>query len=273
MKNKTYQLSVKELPTFYSGLCYVVEFQRNFNDTDALSEMTVTVEKINMDMEIVKVWITPEYDYLDATHQDWGIFLPFKFSVPFGGFRTTQVSLIETVIKPLKCQELDTNYKSRQQCLVKIYFSEEFSPCPTKCLPIQMKGFKYINNSTSITNCGKLEDEICNGGPQVWSPLLDKFVKCLNPCRFSTYIDSGLELVEMLYLKPRKTRASFELVVNTIRRVEKERLVYDTNDMIAAIGGSLGLFLGLSFFNVVSKCLDNLFNLISSYHLHLHLKS
>ena len=136
-----------------------------------------------------------------------------------------------------------------------------------------MKGFRYINNSTSIANCIKLEDEICNGGPQVWSPLLDEFVKCLNPCRFSTYIDSGLELVEMLYLKPRKTRASFELVVNTIRRVEKERLVYDTNDMIAAIGGSLGLFLGLSFFNVVSKCLDSLFNLISSYHLHLHLKS
>ena len=207
-------------------MCYVVEFKRNFNDTDALSEMTVTVEKRNMDMKFVKVWITSEYDYLDATHQDWGIFLPFKFSVPFGGFRTTQVSLVETVMKPLICETLYPNYKSRQQCLVNLFFSEEFSPCPIKCLPIQMKGFRYINNLTSIASCGKLEDEICNGGPQVWSTLSDEFVKCLEPCRFSTYIESELELVEMLYLKPRKTRASFELVVNKIRRVEKERFVY-----------------------------------------------
>ena len=41
-----------------------------------------------------------------------------------------------------------------------------------------------------------------------------------------------------------------------IRTVEKELLVYDTNDMIGAIGGSLGLFLGFSFFNVICMCLD-----------------
>ena len=261
-------MSVKELPTFYSGLCYVVEFQRNFNYTDALSEMTVTVEKINMDMEIVKVWITPEYDYLDATHQDWGIFLPFKLSVPFGGFRTTQVSLVETVIKPLICKELDPNYKSRQQCLVNLFVSEDFSPCPTKCLPIQMKGFNYVNDSISINNCAKIEDEVCNGGPEVWSPLSEEFSNCLSPCRFSTYTKSGLELVEMLYLKTEITKASFELVVNGIREVEKESFVYDTNDMIAAIGGSLGLFLGFSFFSVVSKILDDLFKRVSSCHLY-----
>ena len=26
-------------------MCYVLEFQRNFNETDALSEMTVTIDK------------------------------------------------------------------------------------------------------------------------------------------------------------------------------------------------------------------------------------
>ena len=72
----------------------------------------------------------------------------------------------------------------------------------------------------------------------------------------------------MLYLKTEITKASFELVVNEIRKVEKESFVYDTNDMIAAIGGSLGLFLGFSFFSVISKFLDDLFNRISSCHLY-----
>ena len=249
-------------------MCYVLEFQRNFNETDALSEMTVTIDKRQMDIEFIKVWITSKHDYLDATHHEWSYFLPFKFSVPFGGLRTTQVSLVETVIKPLICKELDPNYKSRQQCLVNLFFSEDFSPCPTKCLPIQMKGFNYVNDSISINNCAKIEDEVCNGGPEVWSHLSEEFSNCLSPCRFSTYIKSGLELVEMLYLKTEITKASFELVVNEIRKVEKESFVYDTNDMIAAIGGSLGLFLGFSFFSVVSKILDDLFKRVSSCHLY-----
>ena len=51
-----------------------------------------------------------------------------------------------------------------------------------------------------------------------------------------------------------------------IRRIEKELLVYDTTDMIGAIGGSLGLFLGFSFFDLISKCIDisidNLFKMM-----------
>ena len=37
-----------------------------------------------------------------------------------------------------------------------------------------------------------------------------------------------------------KMRASFQMIIHDIRRVEKERLSYDLNDMIGAIGGSLG---------------------------------
>ena len=131
-----------------------------------------------MDIEFIKVWITSKHDYLDATHHDWSYFLPFKFSVPFGGFRTTQVSLVETVIKPLICKEIDPNYKSRQQCLVNLFFSEEFSPCPTKCLPIQMKGFSLINDSVKLPNCIRLSDEICNCGPIVWLELIEVYSKC-----------------------------------------------------------------------------------------------
>ena len=47
--------------------------------------------------------------------------------------------------------------------------------------------------------------------------------------------------------------------------METEVLVYDTSDMIGAIGGSLGLFLGFSFFDVISKCLDYLIMPLVNY--------
>ena len=128
-----------------------------------------------------------------------------------------------------------------------------------------MKGFQYVNKSRSLKNCYNIEDEICNGGPKVWNKLFEEFPKCLNPCKILTYKDSQLELREPMYLKTGQTLANFELIMNSIRKIEKQVLVYDTTDLIGAIGGSLGLFLGFSFFDVISKCLDNLIMRLVNY--------
>ena len=121
-----------------------------------------------------------------------------------------------------------------------------------------MKGYHYVNRSISLPNCAELEDEICIGGPNVFNALINEFAKCQSPCKMITYKDSQLELREPMHMKTGQTLANFELVMNSIRKIEKQALVYDTNDVIGAIGGSLGLFLGFSFFDVISKCLDNL---------------
>ena len=126
-----------------------------------------------------------------------------------------------------------------------------------------MKGYHYVIRSISLPNCAKLEDEICMGGPNVWTTLINEFPKCLKPCKMITYKDSQLELREPSVLKTGKTLANFELIMVKTRKVEKQALVYDTNDMIGAIGGSLGLFLGFSFFDVISKCLDLIIRLVN----------
>ena len=123
-----------------------------------------------------------------------------------------------------------------------------------------MTGFNYVNRSISLPKCATLEDEICMGGPKVWNTLNNEFSKCPKPCKMITYKDSQLELREPTFLKTGQTLANFKLIINSIRKIEKEALVYDTNDAIGAIGGSLGLFLGFSFFDVISKCLDNLYH-------------
>ena len=74
-----------------------------------------------------------------------------------------------------------------------------------------------------------------------------------------TYKDSRLELNEPMYVENSgPTRVRFELVMNNIRKIEKQVLVYDTIDVIGVLGGTLGLLFGFSFFDVISKCMDNL---------------
>ena len=227
--------------------------------------MTLTIEKKYVDIHSLKVWITSNYDFLETTNERTSISAPYRFDVLFGKDQYTHITLKETIIKPLNCKLSDNEYFSEQQCLVNIFITEHFPACPIKCLPIQMKGFQYVNSSTSFKKCATLEDELCNAGPKVWTPLINKFPACPKPCKITTYKDSKLDLKEPLFLKTGQSLAKFQLVANKIRSIEKEVLVYDLNDVIGAVGGSMGLFLGFSFFDVISKSLDNLFMLTTIY--------
>ena len=244
-------------------MCYIVESKQQFD----ITSMIATFEKVDKDIDSMKIWITSDYDFLlvTNTHLKREI-VPFQFRVDFAGFYTPRITFRETIIKSLNCKTFDTEYISELQCLVNIFIDESFPKCPIKCIPVQMKGFLYVNESTSFINCTRIEDEICNGGPKVWNILHEEFQNCLNPCEMITYKDSRLELNEPMYVENSgPTRVRFELVMNNIRKIEKQVLVYDTIDVIGAIGGSLGLFLGFSFFDVISKCLDNLIMPLVNY--------
>ena len=92
-----YHFIVKELPSFYEGMCYIIESKQHF-DFDL---MTATIEKSDMDINFVKIWITSNYDFFAATTMFKSSMVPFQFTVPFGGIHYTQVTFSETIIKPL----------------------------------------------------------------------------------------------------------------------------------------------------------------------------
>ncbi len=115
-----------------------------------------------------------------------------------------------------------------------------------------MQGFKYFHNTTNLIDCKHIEDETCNTGPAVWIPLRSA-LDCTKPCEVITYRGS---VIEYSHYNNTPDEAHFWVKIGSIRTVGKELLVYDTNDMIGSIGGSLGLFLGFSFFGLISTFMD-----------------
>ena len=128
-----------------------------------------------------------------------------------------------------------------------------------------MRGFRYVNSSSDLKNCNKLDDEICNGGPTVWKELLKHYEKCLKPCRVSSYDASLREKKDMTFIKDNKNEASFEFVNSNVSPVEKEVLLYDLSDVIGTVGGSLGVGVGISVFAVISCCIDNFLELMNMF--------
>ena len=257
-------MKVKELPTFHNGMCYVIELMDRYISKDSLT-VTVKRNKGN-EMEYVKWTMTSDHDYLSETHLNmWIDYMPFKFTSLFGDMMNHKVKTVQTIRKPLKCTMYNDDYISEQQCLVNDYFAKDFSPCPVKCIPVQMRGFRYINGSSNLQNCKRLDDEICNGGPIVWKELENSFEKCIKPCRMSSYDQSLIEKKEMTYINVDEDEASFQFVNSDVSPVEKEVLLYDLSDVIGTIGGSLGVAVGISVFAIVSCCIDNFFELANIF--------
>ena len=62
--------------------------------------------------------------------------------------------LRENELQSLECKKSDHEYHSPHQCLISYFNSKDFSPCPIKCIPIQMQGtvkqghlkYQYFHN-------------------------------------------------------------------------------------------------------------------------------
>ena len=68
----------------------------------------------------------------------------------------------------------------------------------------------------------------------------------------------------MTYKEDKKNEATFLFTISETRPIEKEVLVYDLADMIGAVGGTLGITIGLSIFGVFSYCIDKFSELLES---------
>ena len=216
-------------------------------------------------MDYVKWTMTSDHDFLGVFNSRLGKdVMPFKFTSYFRGKMNQRITTMQSIRNPLKCKMYDTDYVSEQQCFVDDFFDKDFSPCPVKCIPIQMRGFRYINSSSNLKNCKNLDEEICISGPSVWKELQERFGKCMKPCRVSTYDYSVIRIKELTYITDEKNEATFEFFNSEVIQVEKEVLLYDLSDLIGTIGGSCGIGVGISVFAVISCCIDSFSKLLNT---------
>ena len=108
-----------ELPTFYDGMCYIIEPKQAFQ------LMTIVIEKQeNKEIDSANVMLTSDYEYLKPVYFPTMNTETFEFKVPFGGTYKTQTTIMETMIKPLKCKSSDS-YVSDMQCFANLFFSKD----------------------------------------------------------------------------------------------------------------------------------------------------
>ena len=122
------------------------------------------------------------------------------------------------------------------------------SICSNTCTPATLN---------SLSQCETFEDYICNWMP-VWETAFDEgFKKCPKHCKLTEYTGE----LSADYNYDNDGWITWEYIFdNELIEVYEEYLMYDIIGLIGTVGGTMGLFIGFSFFDISSTVIHFIFS-------------
>ena len=245
-----FSINVTEVYSIQKGMCYTIKSNLYFSAKYSYILSVILRNDIQIQESIqLKLTFASDDDALGIIFGLWGNAEPWTLPNILFNNKTTMIDLRETI----KTRILNCNKKNKlyQECLAAGFESGvNSSDCHSKCKPMIVKA--YYDNPA----CNNLENERCL--IRVIENYADLIGHCESQCEVKDY--SG-ELQSSDYENPMNLedgkRADLYLLSSRrTRKLIQEYEIYDTAGMIGTVGGSLGLFLGFSFYGVFSDSVD-----------------
>ena len=136
--------------------------------------------------------------------------------------------------------------------------------CSEHCIPFTMSSFF---NVTEINVCKSFADHFCAFGKIVWF-LYEKTKTCLKLAveknfKGSLEYKEDYDIIYPETINEDKKKKTLLLIqwkyLNQLTTIIEEKLVYDSKDLLAWLGGALGIFIGYSFFDFAKHIIDVVF--------------
>ena len=252
-------INVTEMYSLMSGMCYIIQ-SNLFIGTKYMYVMSIILQDNNMNQKpnLMHLTMTSDDDALGTSHGVWGDAIQLtKKDIKFDN-KTTKIDLWEVIrTRILNCNNDGNTY---QKCLAAGFKNIlDSSNCTAKCIPMAIKSLhdKYFDGDEEILQtCNNLENEACL--VRNLMKFTENISQCESQCRIKNYVASPQKLKEptRLYLDDGERADLLLMATKRTRIEEKEYRIYDTAGLVGTVGGSLGLFLGFSFFGVISDVLD-----------------
>ena len=157
---------------------------------------------------------------------------------------------------------LDCSKIPYYKCFANLIKSSDFENCTRKCLPQNLTtigGTDFPN----IPEC-QTEEETYDSWTHLFYVLFsDEHFPCLESCTIREYTG------KVDYKEPMEDNHTFGMTIRFARpytmTTYEEYLLYDFSELVGSVGGTLGLFIGFSFYDMILK-ITNLINFIRVQH-------
>ena len=256
-KNRVFD--VREIPTIFSGLCHVILPHNVSSDPgdrftfEFFSNVTLEEDQLTE----IKIQFSSKDAYLNIVWVGMNGIETQKFEMSLDKYSSLVAFYNEIENHYIKnCDEGNDS--------VFVNFAKKFMEnkknftCDNVCVPLY---FEPIANTIKhdIPNCVKAEDYYCMYGPQLQF-IVPMASETLKPCMVQHPKISGEKGAKTPSTEDEKNpkEHTFHLIVDMgdNREVNKEYLIYDTLSLIGTVGGTLGLFVGFSFYEFFLAVID-----------------
>ena len=122
--------------------------------------------------------------------------------------------------------------------------------CTVICYPIT---FNFLH----IPPCENYNQTFCMEN-EIYTRLRDEFLRCLD---VQSYFEYNTHVYKTFSKLPNETNMNIQFTLDSLNQeIKDEVLVINGRDFVGSVGGSLGLFVGFSFYNAISYMLTKFFN-------------
>ena len=252
---KEFSINIKEVFSIQQGLCYILSSNINMRTAGYVFSIIL---KENNPNQTMKLTIVSEEDAMGILMSLWQT-QPFMVPDFIFNTRTTIVDIQEK--RKTKITNCNSNGSPYYKCFAKATdVAIQSSNCSVKCNPMIVKSLfdTYFNDSTT-PDCIDLKDEKC-----IFDELQEKIPsimpQCNGQCESKEYSGKVTETSLLGTTFPNDIGKRIDLLLMStyqFRTSIQEYKIYDEVALIGSVGGSLGLFLGFSFYGFLSEVLDH----------------
>ena len=233
---------VKPIATFYYGMCYMIEPQKVTKSI--LTPLLLSI-KVNSGIDQIRMFLTSPNSWYGIIESSWAHFDPTEFGVKFDPGSYVQADLSITELK------LRKGTKSVSQCLADVVDSMN---CSTKCFPL------IFNDIVDIPPCKNYKQFYCIIREDLESQETSSKIRhCLRPEQTQLYKANYYTAPNEYVDNPSFMDFWIRFISDEVE-IKEEMPVISVETFIGSVGGSLGLFLGFSFYSAVSSLIDMMFN-------------
>ena len=213
--------------------------------------------------------LVPNNDWYGIVNNNWREYQsPLRIETPYQRFP------LELALWPLSRNHYLLESKNAENANQKNCFEPEkikeirnVKNC-TFCIPFIYKVF--FNESVEFKTCKKFDDNFC-AMKDIEFYIREQQLTCMKPMIERNFIGAARFKDDFSNFYPHiingdgKKRTFMRLAwmyLSNATVINEERLVYDAKDLLAWLGGALGVFVGYSFFDFSKHIIDLAFHFI-----------
>ena len=236
---------VYELSTWGNGLCY--QMQLPFIKKTLSFEVMFKDSVKSEDIPVVEVYLTSSDNAYGVVLSEWknGEELKFTLHDKESHFK---IKAEETLLLNMD----STCTMNPEECLNNLFDDIDLTQCPNPCLPITFPNNSKLCNE--LTKCDNTSDMVCML-IEVYDISSNKLDECQKPCAYTEYRGKLYKHTKFEGNDYGYVTWSYKFAFDEVK-VNEEYLIYDTVGVIGVVGGTLGLFIGFSFKDLINDIID-----------------